>query len=341
MKIVVQCAKSKNQGGFLKLDNGRPVVFVADPSSAPSDPEYVFAHPDAMRSDGKSWRQYLIEYNALKPHNPDGLYAAIDLYRNPAYADLKDAFGAENLYVLSAGWGLVRGDFLLPSYNITFSYAGKATPFISRTLHPDFADFNMLNFSSNDELVYLGGRDYIPFFCELSHSYAGKRTVLFNSETPPDATGCSLSRFETEVNTNWHYVCARAFADAERSGKQLLGVISAMKGTAEDLKFVYREAPPNSEKKSRGKGLSVGKYAPLFDYLTALPLTTNQVTLTYSQIEEILSAPLPPSATTHASVWWANGGHSQANCWLKAGFRRDGLRIGQSNDARWVRFSRL
>jgi hypothetical protein len=39
----------------------------------------------------------------LRPLNPDGLHQAIDLYRASAYRDLKEAFGAENIFILSAG----------------------------------------------------------------------------------------------------------------------------------------------------------------------------------------------------------------------------------------------
>jgi hypothetical protein len=37
-----------------------------------------------------------------------------------------DRFGLENVYVLSASWGLIRADFLTPYYDITFSSSADA-----------------------------------------------------------------------------------------------------------------------------------------------------------------------------------------------------------------------
>ena len=48
------------------------------------------------------------------------------------------------------------------------------------------------------------------------------------------------------------------------------------------------------------------------------------IRLTFSEIEEILGRPLPPSAYKF-SAWWGNessrkAGHTQAMAWLQAGF---------------------
>jgi hypothetical protein len=60
-----------------------------------------------------------------------------------------------------------------------------------------------------------------------------------------------------------------------------------------------------------------GKYAPLERYLAASG--KNTVELTFQEIEDILGFKLPDSAYKH-SPWWSNGGHSQANAWLGAGY---------------------
>lgn len=65
------------------------------------------------------------------------------------------------------------------------------------------------------------------------------------------------------------------------------------------------------------------KYEPLELHLRAVPPKVREVTLSFSEIEQILCAPLPESATTHRP-WWGNQQDSktrpQAHAWLSAGF---------------------
>jgi hypothetical protein len=62
------------------------------------------------------------------------------------------------------------------------------------------------------------------------------------------------------------------------------------------------------------------KYHPLFEYL----LFSGQGShlMTFSEIEEIIEAKLPPSARTREE-WWSNSpsGHSQARAWMRAGYQ--------------------
>jgi len=84
-----------------------------------------------------------------------------------------------------------------------------------------------------------------------------------------------------------------------------------------------------------------GKYEPLERYLRSIPKSTRDITLSFPELERILSATLPDSAITHRP-WWANQVDSksrpQAHAWLSAGFVVDtvnqGRRIGS------VRFKR-
>jgi len=66
----------------------------------------------------------------------------------------------------------------------------------------------------------------------------------------------------------------------------------------------------------------IGKYALLAEYLAALPIAQQEVTLSFSQIERVLNDNLPPSAQRYRA-WWSNeteGSHTQARGWLKAGW---------------------
>ncbi|MFP4051702.1 MAG: DUF6884 domain-containing protein [Thermoplasmata archaeon] len=66
----------------------------------------------------------------------------------------------------------------------------------------------------------------------------------------------------------------------------------------------------------------MSKYEPLGEYLR--DLDKDRVLLSFEEIEDILGADLPKSARKH-SAWWSNGGHSQADAWMDAGWRVEDL----------------
>ncbi len=66
----------------------------------------------------------------------------------------------------------------------------------------------------------------------------------------------------------------------------------------------------------------MSKYTPLGEYLR--DLDKDRVLLTFEEIEDILGADLPKSARKH-NAWWSNGGHSQADAWMDAGWRVENL----------------
>jgi hypothetical protein len=215
MIVIIQCAASKRSGaGHLVRADGKPVEFVAHPQVAPNEPGRVWARPDD-RVGGGTWRQQLVAYNANPGRNPLGLYPAYQLYANDVYERLVDRFGTERVYILSAGWGLIRADFLTPYYDITFSQA--AEPYKRRRRTDSYDDFCMLRDETSEEIIFFGGKDYLPLFDALTRNSSGKRLVFFNSEIPPVISGAILRRFPTRRRTNWHYGCAEAFLDGDIS----------------------------------------------------------------------------------------------------------------------------
>jgi hypothetical protein len=79
------------------------------------------------------------------------------------------------------------------------------------------------------------------------------------------------------------------------------------------------------------------KYEPLRNYLAALPSATQEKSLSFAQVEQIIGDTLPPSATKHRP-WWANQeGGSRAPHWRAAGFKVDHVDLQQ----RIVRFKRI
>ena len=215
MIAVIQCAAGKKpSAGHMLTENKQPVMFVADLQKAPPDESITYKRPDDLARSGLSWRDVLIGYNSKYKDavsgNPLGLLPAWRLYKNPAYGELVSAFGILNVFILSAGWGLISADFLTPNYDITFSASADA--YKRRHRRDRYEDLAMLSKNTAKPVVFLGGKNYIPLFCSLTESIKSERTVLYNSKVPPNAPNCRLCRFMTKTKTNWHYECARDLA---------------------------------------------------------------------------------------------------------------------------------
>lgn len=214
MKLVIQCAGRKDPGAGYFIDpNGRRIKFVAQPSQAPPDPTCNFVRPDdPSHQVGKTWRELVAGYNAsyaASGANPFGLFPAYRLYSKSTYRELVERYGAGDIYILSAGWGLIRSDFLTPQYDITFNKS--ADPYTRRRERDPYRDFGHLPAGLKDEVVFFGGKDYLPLFCQLTNAIRSDRIVFYNSKTPPNAPGCRLVRYNTTKKTNWHYACVRDF----------------------------------------------------------------------------------------------------------------------------------
>ena len=214
VKVVIQCAASKDpQAGHLTDGDGRPVLFVANPQKAPPSATHRYARPDEPAGHGKNWRDVLIDYNDQAQSNPLHLRPAYKLYSNPTYVLLVQRYGAENVFILSAGWGLINAEYLTPLYDITFS--ASAAPYKRRRKRDHYNDLCLLPTGSGDDLVFFGGKDYLPLFCDLTRDYNGRRFVFYNLAAEPLAPGCTLMRYPTTTRTNWHYSCASAFMAGE------------------------------------------------------------------------------------------------------------------------------
>lgn len=204
MKIVIQCAaKKQHDAGYFTTKHGNEVLFVAKPNLAPPQNGVTHAHPDGLDDDGVSWRDKLIEINEKPEVNRRKLLPAWKLYKNPAYSKLVQTFGHENIFILSAGWGLVPANYLLPDYDITFSQS--AEKYKRRRENDTYKDFRGLMQDDPEPVIYLGGKDYIKLFSDLTAGAGGKRIIVYNSSSLPQAPGCEAIRYETTTRTNWHY----------------------------------------------------------------------------------------------------------------------------------------
>ena len=209
MILVIQCAATKQpHAGHLRTRNGRDVVFVAKPKDAPAGGRELYARPDDVSDTGKSWRTVLREYNAAPDSNPLGLHAAWQLYKDPTYRVLADHCGQDRLYILSAGWGLLRADFLTPNYDITFSRGRNVQPFKRRGKQEAYEDYGLAP-DAEEDIVFFGSYRYVPLFCELTATTKGQRTV-FHAASGIEAPACTLRRYPK--STNWQYRCAKDYA---------------------------------------------------------------------------------------------------------------------------------
>ncbi|HEY1307270.1 MAG TPA: hypothetical protein VGF24_27130 [Vicinamibacterales bacterium] len=208
MKIVIQCAarKAPDAGSFTTSD-GRRVLFVADPASAPYDRLQLNARPDDLADDGRTWRNRLLAYNNEKNGNRLGLLPAWRLYAHDTYGRLVTKFGEGRVFILSAGWGLIPATFLTPLYDITFT--GSADEWKRRRKDDAYEDFVLMP-DDGEDTIFLGGKDYQPLFCRLTQSLRGAKTVFFRSDLRPELpSGYKAVRYDTTTRTNWHYECAR------------------------------------------------------------------------------------------------------------------------------------
>ena len=116
MIAVIQCANRKRpEAGYLETPEGQRVCFVANPEAAPAS-SMIYARPDDRYSAAGTWREALLAYNH-RQDNPLGLLSAGELYQNPIYHRLSRHVGSENLYILSAGWGLIPASFLTRKFH--------------------------------------------------------------------------------------------------------------------------------------------------------------------------------------------------------------------------------
>jgi hypothetical protein len=209
MVIIQRAARKNPDAGYFRSRDGRRVVFVADPQAAPALGSVLYARPDDQADSGRTWRDELLAYNRNPDGNALGLLPAFELYQNEAYQKLAAKVGLSNMFILSAGWGLIAASFLAPHYNITFT--AQADAYKRRRKRDFYHDLSMLPPGTKEPVLFFGGRDYLPLFDHLTSEVLGPRIVFYNSATAPQVKNGRAVRFETRTRTNWHYECVDAF----------------------------------------------------------------------------------------------------------------------------------
>ena len=178
--VILCAARKHNDAGYFRKRNGRLVRFVAQPDLAPPSKIYSYARPDDVADVGATWRELLTDYNKRdRDANQLGLLKAWQLYRHKTYGQLVRQLGEENIYILSAGWGLLPANYLTPLYDITFS--PLAEDYQRRNKGDLYRDLPLLTNHGNEPMVFFGSKFYISLFCNLTARHRGRRIVFYNS----------------------------------------------------------------------------------------------------------------------------------------------------------------
>ncbi len=212
-KVVMICAGGKHNSFFKAYPKEN---FINKPKLSNEH------HPDDKMNDKKtSWRDYLI-----KNQSDTNLKKAFDLY-NPTktkypniYINLFNRYKS-NFFILSAGWGLVNSDYRLPNYNITFSSSSKNKNAIrkNKSIYKDFNQFYDVNMvpliSPEEDIIYVGGNDYLELFYKLTENLPNRKIIYFNSKNNPKPIfgNYLYRRYIINYSTNWHYELANKISN--------------------------------------------------------------------------------------------------------------------------------
>lgn len=196
MKIIIQCANGKVKNKT-KLANFQ---FVANPENVNQ-----FKPDDKVPSKPETWRELITRYNKTVNSNPWNLLTAGKIYKNKIYKEVLNKYDEKDVFILSAGWGLIRSNFLIPHYDISFS---NSAPKLNRRKPNDsYQDYNHLKagYNGEEEVLFFGGGSYLDLFYQLTKDIANKNIKIYhatdNIEKHPEYSYIKYPR----CFTNWHY----------------------------------------------------------------------------------------------------------------------------------------
>jgi len=215
MKIIIACTSKKRDGGSFK-SNGETVKFVAHPEYAPHSDHYIYARPDDISDDGRlSWWERLRDYNENYKNtkeNPCNMLPAFELYKNPIFEKLVNEFCIENVFIISAGWGIIPADYLTPIYDITASNRGEAHSKIK--IEDTLKKVPNMLPDNGEDIIFLGGKDYQKLFHKLFRNYEGEKIIFYycqpdlTAQRSKDNDGFELRPYQSSNPRKWYYECA-------------------------------------------------------------------------------------------------------------------------------------
>jgi hypothetical protein len=222
--IPILCCSSEKDG---KTESkfyykGKSYKFVASPRMV-SQNGVTFQKPDdKIPDENRTWRDLVV--NGQKDPSLD-LVEAYRLYKPDIFRDLYHEFD-NRFYIFSAGWGIIRANFKIPFYDITYSTDSKVPKYAMRKdnfgwkdiihLNDDYLNEDYGKFYRDAEVIVFAGSDYVePFFCDMAQSklYIPPKRIMikYKSQNLIQRQDFVYEYYETDINTNWHYEAAKEF----------------------------------------------------------------------------------------------------------------------------------
>lgn len=214
MKIIISCCDRKNGTAF--IHNGEIINFISHVNQVSPNNEMYYHPDDLIPNETISWRELVAQQEP-----GSNLQSSHELYRPPIYSSLFQNFG-NDMYIYSAGWGIIRADFKLPKYNVTFSNNNNIPNYAKRNRNDKFNDFNhLVDVNINEDIIFMAGNDYVIPFCELTHLLPNKKIIIYknlavlNNNPYLNTNNFQFVHYETNRRTNWHYEFARKLINNE------------------------------------------------------------------------------------------------------------------------------
>jgi len=203
--IIIQCSSSKrNDNTTFGLKN--KIRFVANPQTPLS-----YKPDDLVPNTDITWRQVVVRYNENPILRDVQLLQAGCLYKPSIYKETINIFGKYNVYILSAGWGLVQSSYFIPSYDITFS--GTAPKEFRRKPNDEYKDFNHLilrNDLDKHEIHFFGGISYLNVLYKLLEPITNSKKIIHSATDIEPKLGYEYIKYP-RCFTNWHYSALKEF----------------------------------------------------------------------------------------------------------------------------------
>lgn len=157
-----------------------------------------------------TWKKYISSHDI---QNSQQLLEGNALYKRKIYKKLADCFG-NRFYISSAGWGIIRNKFKIPKYDITFkknkdknTYRDPKDGFSKDLNH--LLEAQLIN--DKEDIVFLGGLDYVTQFFELTKELTNKKFILCNGELGrklqnkiQNSPLFTINNFNFTDRQNWH-----------------------------------------------------------------------------------------------------------------------------------------
>lgn len=178
--------------------------------------------------------------------------------------------------------------------------------------------------SVHERLLHtIGNLTYSGYNSEMGNApFADKKKILGQSHFELNRWIVRQEHWrENEITIRARELADRALSIWKRGNvAQLHTVTNVQSTTAAPAHTVSFAATVRTKAPAAVGGES--RYALLAEYLHTQPANVDELPLSFSAIEQIIDAPLPPSAHKHRA-WWANDtvGHTHSQLWLDAGWR--------------------